>query len=72
MATLVVEFNSKTDEILEEMADKKGTTKVDILRRAVAVYKYITNELHCRREGDTPKKLVIRRDEEILKEIVLP
>ncbi len=72
MATLTVEFNDKMDRILGEMADKKGTTKVDILRRAIAVYKYITNELHCRRHGDRPKRLVIRKGETILKEIVVP
>ena len=72
MATLTVEFSSKMDAILEGLANKKGTTKVDILRRAVAVYRYLTNELHCRREGDVPKQLVIRKDEEILKEIMLP
>ncbi len=72
MATLTIEFSSKMDEILGDLADKKGTTKVDILRRAVAVYKYITNQLHCRRQGDRPKKLVIRKGETILKEIVVP
>lgn len=73
MPTMTVEFNSKMDEILQEMADKKGTTKVDILRRAVALYKYLTNELHCRRVGDKVKKLVIRdRKGMILKEVVLP
>jgi hypothetical protein len=72
MATLTIEFNDKMDDILEEMANKKGTTKVDILRRAIAVYKYITNELHCRRQGDRPKRLVIRKGETILKEIVVP
>lgn len=72
MATLTIEFNDAMDRILGEMADKKGTTKVDILRRAIAVYKYVTNELHCRRRDDRPKRLVIRRGEMILKEIVVP
>ena len=72
MPTLPIQFNRKMTAILQEMADRKGTTKVDILRRAVAVYKYITNELHCRRQGDRPKKLVIRKGETILKEIVVP
>jgi len=73
MPVLTVEFNRKMNDILQEMADKKGCPKVDILRRAVAVYKYITNELHCRRAGDPVKKLVIRNKEDvILKEIVVP
>jgi len=72
MPTLVIEFNRKMNDILQQMADEKGTTKVDIIRRAVALYKYLTNELACRRKGDTPKKLVIRRGDLILKEVVLP
>ena len=73
MPVLTVEFNDRMNDILQELADKKSTTKVDILRRAVAVYKYITNELHCRRAGDPVKKLVIRNKEDvILKEIVVP
>ena len=70
---MTVEFNDAMNDILEKMADKKGCTKVDILRRAVALYKYLTNELHCRRVGDKVKKLVIRnREGMILKEVVLP
>ena len=70
---MTVEFNDRMNDILEEMADKKGTTKVDILRRAVALYKYITNELHCRRTGDPVKRLVIRNlDDVILKEVIVP
>jgi hypothetical protein len=73
MPTCIIQFNRPMNRILQEMADEKGTTKVDILRRAVAVYKYITNELHCRRAGDPVKRLVIRnRENVILKEIVVP
>jgi len=70
---LTIQFSRKMDAVLRELADKKGTTKVDIILRAVALYKYLTNELHCRRAGDPVKKLVIRNYEDvILKEIVMP
>jgi hypothetical protein len=74
MPVLTIEFNSPMNDILQELADKKGCSKVDILRRAVALYKYISNELHCRRKDDlVPKKLVIRNSEDvILKEIMVP
>ena len=66
MPTMTVEFNWKMNDILQELADKKCTTKVDILRRAVAVYKYICGEVKA------GGKLVIRDGENILKEIVVP
>jgi predicted transcriptional regulator len=74
MPVLTVEFNDRMNDILQELADKKGTTKVDIIRRAVALYKYISNELACRRKDDlVPKRLVIRNSEDvILKEVVVP
>jgi hypothetical protein len=74
MPVLTIEFNSPMNDILQELADKKGCSKVDILRRAVALYKYISNELHCRRKDDlVPKKLVIRNsDDVILKEVMVP
>jgi|HubBroStandDraft_1064217.scaffolds.fasta_scaffold235486_1 hypothetical protein len=74
MPTLTIEFNTPMNNILQELADKKGCSKVDILRRAVALYKYISNELHCRRKDDlVPKKLVIRNSEDvILKEVMVP
>lgn len=74
MPVLTVEFNDRMNDILQELADKKGCTKVDILRRAVALYKYLHSELACRRKDDlVPKKLVIRNSEDvILKEVMVP
>jgi hypothetical protein len=62
------------NDILQELADKKGCSKVDILRRAVALYKYLHNELACRRKDDlVPKRLVIRNQHDvILKEVAIP
>lgn len=45
MPKLVVQFNGRMDSILGVLADKKGTTKVDVLRRAVALYRYLSNEV---------------------------
>ena len=44
MPKLTVEFNDKMNDILEQLAEEKGTTKVDVLRRAVALYKYLDGE----------------------------
>lgn len=68
MAKLTVEFNPKMDEILADLAQDKGTTKVDVLRRAVALYKYIDSQL----SATGKRHLAIAEDDRIVKEIVVP
>jgi hypothetical protein len=68
MPKLTVEFNDKMNDILEQLADEKGTTKVDVLRRAVALYKYLESEQN---EGEN-KKVSITQGDSILKDVVLP
>ena len=67
MPKLTVEFNDKMNEILEELAKDKGTSKVEVLRRAVALYRYLDSE---QKEGD--KKVSITQDDRVVKDIVLP
>ena len=66
MPKLTVEFNDKMNDILEQLAEEKGTTKVDVLRRAVALYKYLDGEQL--KDG----RVSITRDNTIVKDIVLP
>jgi predicted transcriptional regulator len=68
MAKLTVEFNDKMNETLEQLAEEKKTTKVDVLRRAVALYKYLDEEQN---QGDN-KRVSITQNDNILKDIVLP
>jgi len=68
MPKLTVEFNDKMNDTLEQLAEDKGTTKVDVLRRAVALYKYVESE----RKEDGSKKVSITQGDNILKDIVLP
>jgi hypothetical protein len=68
MPKLTVEFNDKMNQTLEQLAEEKGTTKVDVLRRAVALYKYLDAE---QKEGGN-KKVSITQNDNILKDIVLP
>jgi predicted transcriptional regulator len=65
MPKLTVEFNDKMNDILEQLADEKGTTKVDVLRRAVALYKYLDGE---KRDG----KITLAQDDDKKKDVVLP
>ncbi len=68
MAKLTVEFNAKMDEILTELATEKGTSKTEVLRRAVALYRYLT------KESESGKKVLISDSTKEIKEkeIVLP
>jgi predicted transcriptional regulator len=66
MPKLTVEFNDKMTKILEELAAEKGTSKVDVLRRAVALYRYLDSE---QKEN---QKVSITQNNRVLKDIVLP
>ncbi|PYT91886.1 MAG: hypothetical protein DMG36_16830 [Acidobacteria bacterium] len=68
MPKLTVEFNDKMNDILEQLANDKGTTKVDVLRRAVALYKYLDSE---QKEGEN-QKVSITQNNKVVKDIVLP
>jgi predicted transcriptional regulator len=65
---LTVEFNDKMNQILEELAQEKATTKVDVLRRAVALYRYLDEE----KKKDEDKQVSITKDGKTVKDIVLP
>jgi len=67
MPKLTVEFSDKMNTILEDLANEKETTKVDVLRRAVALYKYLDAE-----QKDESNKVSITRDGKAVKDIVLP
>lgn len=67
MPKLTVEFNERINQMLEELAAKDETTKVDVIRRALALYKYVEEEVG---KGDH-RRLAIAEDEKVIKEIVL-
>ena len=68
MPKLTVEFNDKMSEILDQLANEKGTTKVDVLRRAVALYRYLDSE----QNPEENKKVSITQGDKVVKDIVLP
>lgn len=66
MPRLTIEFPNKVNDMLKELAKKDETTKVDVLRRALALYNYVHREAI-----DKDKKLSITDDEDnILRDIV--
>jgi predicted transcriptional regulator len=67
MPRMTFEMNSKMDELLTELAREKDTTKVEVLRRAIALYKYVDTQL-----ADEKKSLAIAEGNAVVKEIVVP
>lgn len=68
MPRLTIEFPDQISEILTSLAKKDQTTKVDVIRRALALYNYVHREA-----VDKKLKLSITDDRDaILKDIVFP
>lgn len=67
MPKLTVEFNERMNEMLEQLAVKDDTSKVNVLRRALALYKYVEDEV----EKGEGRRLAITEDDKVIKEIVL-
>lgn len=69
MARLTIQFPERTSKILEELSEDNEVTKTEVLRRAVALYKYLNEEV---RKGKGKNKVVIAdEDDKILKEIAM-
>jgi len=71
MPRYTIDFDDKFDKLLEELIKSTGaTTKADVIRRAVASYKFLKSEAP---EADSEHKVSITNKEgKIVKDIVLP
>lgn len=67
MPRITIEFPEQIDKILKDLAEKGETSKVDVLRRALALYNYVNKEV---KEKDL-KLAVADNEDKILKEIIL-
>ncbi len=67
MPKLTVEFSEGTNEILMELAARRSTTKAEIIRWALALYKYTQDELS---KGDK-RNLSITEGDKVLKDIII-
>ncbi len=67
MARLTVQFSDPTSELLAELSAKDQVSKTEILRRALAVYKYLEQET---RDGKR-KVAITDENDKVLKEIVI-
>ena len=69
MPKLTVQFGKRTNQLLEELAEEKGITKAEVIRRALAMYKYLDDET---RNGDKRVSVTSAATDKILKDIILP
>ena len=67
MPRMTIEFPEQVDKILRDLAAQGHTSKVDIIRRALALYNYVNKEV----KEKALKLTVADEDDKILKEIVL-
>ena len=68
MARLTIQFPEKTSNILKEMAENEESTQTEILKRAVALYKYLGNEM---KKEKGRKVSITDKNDKIIKEIVM-
>ena len=69
MARYTIDFGPDFDQLLESLAEKKGSTKAEIIRRAVASYSYLDKQVGA----ETGNKVsVTNQDDEVLKDVILP
>ncbi len=63
-----VNFSSDFDKALTDASKQQGTTKADIIRKAVASYVYLTRET-----SSTDRKVSITDNQgQVLKDVMLP
>lgn len=67
MARLTVQFPDQTTEILDELSSREQVSKTEILRRAIALYRYLEKET---RDGKQ-KVTIADENNKVLKEIVI-
>ena len=69
MPKLTVQFDNRINKLLKELAERKGTTKVDIIRRALATYKYLDDETI---DQDKRVSVTSVATDKIIKDVILP
>jgi predicted transcriptional regulator len=67
MARYTIDMDDKFEKLLEGLAQDKGRTKAEIIRRAVATYSYLDKEVSPDR-----KVSITTKNDDVVKDIVLP
>jgi len=67
MAKFTITFGPDSDEVLDRLASQAGTSKADIIKRALALYNYAETET----KRNPKRKLAITEDNVAVRDIVL-
>jgi hypothetical protein len=68
MARFTIDTDQQFDQNLDELVKLTGGTKADVLRKALATYKYLKSE-----NQDTQNKVSITdKNGAVLKDVILP
>ena len=64
-----IDLDKAFDASLAKLAEKKGTTKADIIRRALATYSFLSTQT-----ADNPQRKVsiTNNEDKVLKDLMLP
>jgi len=63
-----LEFNSRTTKLLEELAKDAGATRVEVVRRALALYSHVDEEVF-KKQG--MKLSVVNSEDRVVKDLVI-
>lgn len=67
MARFTIDTDQQFDQNLSELVNLTGGTKADVIRRALATYKYLKNE-----DQDPESKVSITKNGAVVKDVILP
>ena len=68
MPKLTIKFGDQMSEVLKELAEDRGVSKSEIIRRALTMYKYASDET---RDGDKRVSITLAKEDRILKDIIV-
>jgi|GEM_PF-985993 len=71
MARLTVEFSDRLDAMLDDLAKSESTTKADVLRKALALFKFAHDEGVTKAKGDRRLSVTDPSKNKILKDILI-
>jgi hypothetical protein len=69
MSRFTLDFSPEFVTLLEGLAESKGLTKAEILRRAVASYSFLDGQT---RSEPGRKVSITNQEDKVLKDVVLP
>jgi hypothetical protein len=64
-----IDLDKAFDDKLADLAQQKGTTKAEIIKRALATYSFINGQVP---DNSDKKVSITSKDDRVLKDIVIP